>query len=101
MTEFMICTSETDLAKGQIGFFKFILPFFEACAKHILGLDHLVTAVKSNLQRYQQVASGSLRMPPVAERDSDIMSWSVTVGQLALGTHHPAIQQAKITRIFT
>ena len=64
------------------------------------GLDGLVRTVRSNRDQYKLVADGKLQLAPMGPPDREIMQWSRTVGQLALGAAHPAMQQATATTIF-
>jgi hypothetical protein len=65
-TDFLRCTGEQNLAKGQVGFFQFfVLPYFTELEKHIPELKMPTEQITINKDRFKRVGEGEEQMAPV------------------------------------
>jgi hypothetical protein len=68
-TEFLRCTGEQNLGKGQVGFFQFFVwPYFKELEKHIPELNAPTEQITVNKDRFKRVGDGKEQMAPVRTR---------------------------------
>jgi len=86
-TDFLRCTGDENLAKGQVGFFQFfVLPYFKELAKHIPELEGPTGQITTNKDQFKQISEGNGAMESVTPRDNEMMAWSRNVG-IVSSTH--------------
>ena len=65
-TDFLRCSGEQNLGKGQVGFFQFfVLPYFKELEKHIPELSTPTAQITINKDRFKRVGDGEEQMAPV------------------------------------
>ena len=68
-TDFLRCTGEQNLGKGQVGFFQFFVwPYFKELEKHIPELNTPTAQITVNKDRFKRVGDGEEQMVPVRTR---------------------------------
>ena len=73
-TDFLRCTGDKNLAKGQVGFFQFfVLPYFKELSKHIPELEGPTAQITTNKDQFKQISEGNGAMERVTPRDNEMM----------------------------